>query len=160
MFKQYLETALISKKKKTFRTDLKIYFFSKIIGNKFGVQRYTVEFTSAKRQFDWLEILLAYDKSDQQLTLYDAEVAATNLGKLKIKNITNTNSISNDLAFDLTDDDHKHLWYIQFVAFHCNGCSVSAINQLCKWPNLSGITKRKQLLFCKWWKVVYWSKRQ
>lgn len=56
-----------------------------------------------------MEILLAYDKSDQQLTLYDAEVAATNLGKLKIKNITNTNSISNDLAFDLTDDDHKHL---------------------------------------------------
>ena len=38
-------------------------------------QCYIVEFTTANKQFDWLEISLVFDKTDKHLTIYDSENA-------------------------------------------------------------------------------------
>ena len=40
-----------------------------------GAQCYIVEFTTAKKQFDWLETSLVFDKTDKHLTSYDNENA-------------------------------------------------------------------------------------
>ena len=37
-----------------------------------GSQDFTVDSQGANRQFDWIEISLAYEKSDKHLTTYDS----------------------------------------------------------------------------------------
>ena len=36
-----------------------------------GIQSFTVDLVVAKRQFDWLEISLVYNKSKKHTTIYD-----------------------------------------------------------------------------------------
>ena len=67
--------------------------------------------TGLKKRCYILSRNLAYDKSNQHTYIYDsynAELDATILGKIKVANITNTYSVSNDLEFDLTDKDKKN----------------------------------------------------
>ena len=39
-----------------------------------GSNSINVEFFGSNRQFDWLETLLVYDKSDKYLTIYDSYI--------------------------------------------------------------------------------------
>ena len=46
-----------------------------------------IDFLGANRQFDWLEISLAYDKSDKHTTIYDSynhKLAAKQIKSLKL----------------------------------------------------------------------------
>lgn len=43
------------------------------------------------------------------------------LGKLKVKNVTNA-CVSNDLEFNFTDQDQKHMIYKESIVFNCNSC--------------------------------------
>ena len=54
-----------------------------------GTQSITVAFKGAQRQFEWLEISLIYDKSFQNLTIYDSydlEPATKLIQKIKFQN--------------------------------------------------------------------------
>ena len=65
-----------------------------------GAQLYLVNFAAENSQFDWLEILVVYRKSDQHKiinNISNAKVAAKLLGKVKIENFPNTYNVSNDL---------------------------------------------------------------
>ena len=63
-FMQYLETSL--KSKKVFRMGIQKTPLEKLYKLVIGAQFYTVEFTAANRQVDWLKVSLVYDKSNQQ----------------------------------------------------------------------------------------------
>ena len=67
---------------------------------------------------------LVCDKSDQHNAVYisyNDELVVKITGKVKVKSISNTYSLSNILEFDLTDKDQKHTICNQFVTFNCNG---------------------------------------
>ena len=84
-----------------------------------GAQSYTVEFTAANKQFDWLEISLVYVKSDQHKTThnsYNAEVASKNKQNVQIENTSNIYSIAKTLKYGLDCANRKHMLYKQFVA--------------------------------------------
>ena len=56
-------------------------------------QDFTCTFKGAQRQFDWLEILIVYDKSYQPTTIYDnsdLELAARLIQSLKVENTSST----------------------------------------------------------------------
>ena len=106
LYKQYLETAFLSKK--VFRMNFQSLILKKSYALVRGAQSHNTSFEAANRQFDWLEIYLVYDKNDQHNSIYDsynAELAAKVLEKINVESITNTYSVSNNLAFDGTDKD-------------------------------------------------------
>ena len=51
-----------------------------------------------------------------------------------IKNTSHIYSIANEMKCDVDDADEKHQLYKQFVAWCCNGCSISSINRLSNNP--------------------------
>ena len=58
---------------------------------KTGSDSLNVEFLGANRQFDWLEISIANDKSDKHTTVYDSynrELAAQKIKSLQLSNFT------------------------------------------------------------------------
>ena len=73
------------------------------------MQSYVIDFIAANRQFDWLEISLMYDTSDQYTMIYDscnAELAAKKIGCLTVENNTNSRifhcySTANNLKVNL-----------------------------------------------------------
>ena len=65
-FTMYLETSLMSKK--VFRTGGQKTSHQKSFELGVGVQNYSVDLMAANRQFDWLEILLVYNKSGKHMT--------------------------------------------------------------------------------------------
>ena len=70
-----------------------------------GQQDFTVDFIGSNRQFDWVEILLVYDKSDKQLTIYDsynAQCAAKFIKSLVFANVSEEHSTTNILKYDTT----------------------------------------------------------
>ena len=80
---------------------------------------------------DWVEISLVYDKSDKHLSPYDSynlEAAARLIKTIGFANISNENSATNSLRYDLDNDLHKHLLYKQFLAWNTNGCSVAPLS--------------------------------
>lgn len=82
-FRQYLETILISSK--VLRMGMQKTCYQKTYELQEGLQEFTVSFKGCNRQFDWLEVLLVYDKSDKLLTVYysyDAECAGKKSAKL------------------------------------------------------------------------------
>ena len=62
-FRQYLETILFSAK--VLHTGIQKTPYLKTYELQVGAQDFTVDFLRANRQFDWVEILLVYDKSDK-----------------------------------------------------------------------------------------------
>ena len=62
-----------------------------------GMQSLTVTFKGAQRHFEWLEILLVYNKSYQHLTIYDSydlKLAAKMIQSMKFENTTSTYSLT------------------------------------------------------------------
>ena len=90
-----------------------------------GTQSFTCTFKGAQRQFDWLEISIAYDKSYQHTTIYDSydlELAAKLIQTIKFENTSTTYSITGKLFFDLEKDEDKNILCKMFVAYNCEGC--------------------------------------
>ena len=84
-------------------------------------------FTNAFKQFEFLEISLLFDKSDQHLNVYDsynAEVAATNIKYIKLQNTSNTYNEFNTIKFDLEDEEDRYVLYNAFRAWVTNGSSI------------------------------------
>lgn len=64
-----------------------------------GSDSINVEFLGANRQFDWLEISLAFSKSDKHTTLYDSynlELAAKFIKSVKLSNFPEKYSLTNE----------------------------------------------------------------
>ena len=127
-FRHYLETILYSAKTLGMGVQKKPY--QKTYELQAGSQDFTVDFQGANRQFDWIEISLVYDKSDKHLSPYDSynlETAAKLIKTIDFANISNENSATNSLRYDLDNDLHKHLFYKQFLAWNTNGCSAAPL---------------------------------
>ena len=76
-FRQHLETIMVSKK--IIRMSAQKTPIQKIYEIKKGSDTLNVEFLGSNRQFDWLEISIVNDKSDNHTIIYDSynrEVAA------------------------------------------------------------------------------------
>ena len=85
-----------------------------------------------QRQFDWLEISIAYDKSFQHTTIYDSydlEIASKLIKTIKFENTSTTYSLTGKLSFDLEKDDDKNILYKMLVAKVCDGCSTAPLTQ-------------------------------
>ena len=55
-----------------------------------GSKIFTIDFRAAKRQFDWLEICLVYDKNDKHNNTYDSynmEKVSTFIQSVTLENI-------------------------------------------------------------------------
>ena len=129
-FRKYIEAS--SKLNKILRTGIMPSPYLKTYETNTGIQSYVVEFKGANKQFSFLEISLVYDKSDQHNTIYDsynAELAATFVGSIKLENANNKYSISNETQFSLTNENDKYLMNRQFVAWYCKGFSVAPLTE-------------------------------
>ena len=85
-----------------------------------------------QRQFDWLEILIVYDKSYQHATIsdsYDLELAAKLIKIIKFENISTTYSLTGKLSYDLEREDDKNMLYKMLVAHSCDRCSSAPLTQ-------------------------------
>ena len=124
-YRTYLEGALVSSRK--LRGGLKLFPYQKSYELVAGGQSKTFNFTNAFKQFEFLEISLVWDKSDQHSTIYDsynAEIAATHIKSIKLQNASNTYSEFNTVKFDLTDEEDKYNLYNQFRAFVTKTSSI------------------------------------
>ena len=129
-YRTYLEGVMSSKQE--LRTGLKLFPYQKSYEIVAGAQSKTFSFTNAFKQFDFLEISLVFDKSDQHLTIYDsynAEVAATNIENIKLQNASNTYSEFNTVKFDLEDEEDKFNLFNQFRAWVTKGSSIVSDNE-------------------------------
>ena len=134
-FRQYLETILYSAR--TVRMGVQKTPYQKTYKLQARSQDFTVDFHRANRQFDWIEISLVYDKSDKHLLPYDSysqETAARLIKTIDFANISNENSATNTLRYDLDNDLHKHLLYKQFLAWNTNGCSTAPLGDFMNNP--------------------------
>ena len=129
-YRSYLEGVMVSKQE--LRTGLKLFPYQKSYEIVAGAQSKTFSFTNAFKQFEFLEISLVFDKSDQHLTIYDsynAEVAATNIKSIKLQNASNTYSEFNTVKFDLEDEEDKYNLFNQFRAWVTKGSSIVSDNE-------------------------------
>ena len=118
-FRQYLETILFSAR--TLQMGVQKTPYQKTYELQTESQDFTVDFQGANRQFDWIEIYLIYDERDKHLLAYDSynlEAAAKLIKTIQFANISNENSATNTLRYDLGNDLHKHLLYKQFLAWN------------------------------------------
>ena len=91
-----------------------------------------INFQGANRQFDWLEILLVYDKSNHYQTVYDGynlELASKFVQILTIENASSTCSTTGQSEFNVGNEDDKHWLYQMFVAYDCDGYSTAPLTQ-------------------------------
>ena len=98
LYKQYLDTASLSKK--VFRTSLQTSLLKKSYELASGSQFYTI---ILMLQTDNLVGLIVFDKTNQHTALFDrynVELASTVLEKAQVENITNTYCVANDLEFE------------------------------------------------------------
>ena len=97
-----------------------------------STQDFTCAFKGAQRQFDWLEILIVYDKSYQQTTIYDSydlELATKLIKTIKFENTSTTYSLTGKLSYDLERERDKNILYKMLVAHSCHGYSSAALTQ-------------------------------
>ena len=124
-YRTYLEGALVSSRK--LRGGLKLFPYQKSYEIVTGGQSKTFTFTNAFKQFEFLEISLVYDSSDQHLTIYDSynvELAATKIKSIKLQNASNTYSEFNTVKFDLEDEEDKYNLFNQFRSWVTKSSSV------------------------------------
>ena len=84
----------------------------------------------SNRQFDWLEISIVPDKSDKHTTINDSctrELASQEIKTLKLTNFTEICSLTNEKKYDIDNLAQKHLLYMQFVVWNCNGSNVAPL---------------------------------
>ena len=97
-----------------------------------GTQDFTWAFKGVQRQFDWLEILIVYDKSYQHATIsdsYDLELAAKLIKIIKFENISTRYSLTGKLSYDLERENDKNMLYKMLVVHSCDGCSSAPLTQ-------------------------------
>ena len=143
-YRTYLEGALVSSRK--LRGGLKLFPYQKSYELVAGAQSKTFNFTNAFKQFEFLEISLLWDKSEQHSTIYDsynAEIAATHIKSIKLQNASNTYSEFNTVKFDLTDDEDKYNLYNQFRAWVTKGSSIVPDSEFLHNKTAQELTKRK-----------------
>ena len=127
-FKQYLDAVVTSEK--VFRTGVQKIPYLKSYELNTGTQSYSVKFSGAKTQFNWLEVSLVYDKKDAHNVIcnsYIIELASTYVRSLFIENALQTYSLSNEMKYDTNNKHDQCNLYRQFVAWSCNGCSVTPL---------------------------------
>ena len=96
-----------------------------------GQDSIDVDFFGANRQFDCTELSLVYDKSDKHTTIYDSynhELAAKRIKSVKLSNLTEVYSLTNEKKYDLDNLTQRHLLYKQYVAWSCGGSSVAPLS--------------------------------
>ena len=84
-------------------------------------------FLGANRQFDWIEISIVPDKSDEHTTIYDSynrEMAAQLIKTLQLCNFTEIYILASKKKYSVDNLIQRHLLYKQFLAWNCNGSSV------------------------------------
>ena len=84
----------------------------KIYETSVGSDSINVDFLLSNRQFDWLEISLFYDKSDKYATMdhcYNVELAAKYVKSVKLENITEIYSSTNEEKYSIDSIMQKHL---------------------------------------------------
>ena len=143
-YRTYLEGALVSSRK--LRGGLKLFPYQKSYELVAGGQSKTFNFTNAFKQFEFLEISLVWDKSDQHSTIYDsynAEIAATHIKSIKLQNASNTYSEFNTVKFDLTDEEDKYNLYNQFRAFVTKTSSILPDSEYLHNKTAQKLVKRK-----------------
>ena len=143
-YRTYLEGALVSSRK--LRGGLKLFPYQKSFELVAGGQSKTFSFTNAFKQFEFLEISLVWDKSDQHTTIYDsynAEIAATHIKSIKLQNASNTYSEFNTVKFDLTDEEDKYNLYNQFRAFVTKTSSILPDSEYLHNKTAQELVKRK-----------------
>ena len=70
-----------------------------------GQDTLDIDFLSANRQFDWLELSLVYDESDKHNTVYysyNVEMTSRIIKSLKLTNFTEIYSLNNEKNMTLT----------------------------------------------------------
>ena len=98
-----------------------------------GAQSRTVTFDLSNKQFSFLEISLIFDSSHHDYDSYNAEVAAT-VSSVRLENASDTYSEFNTVKFDLTDEHDKHIMHSAFIAWICNGSSISPLSDYARNP--------------------------
>ena len=79
-----------------------------------GAESLNIGFLGANRQFDWIEISIVPDKSDQHKTTYDSynrEMAAQLIRSLKLSNFSELYSLTNEKKYDTDNITQQHLLY-------------------------------------------------
>ena len=98
-----------------------------------GSDTLNIEFLGANRQFYWIGISIAPDKSDKHKTIYDSynrEMAAQLIKTLKLTNFTELHNLTNEKNYDTDSLTQQHLLYKQSLAWSCNGLSVAPVVML------------------------------
>ena len=96
-FRQHLETIMVSKK--IIRMGVQKTPIQKTYEIKTGSDSLNVKFLGANRQFDWLEISIANNKSDKHTRIYDSynrQLAAQNIKTVQLCNFTEIYSLTNE----------------------------------------------------------------
>ena len=79
-----------------------------------GSQELDMDCKGCERQFDWVKMLLVYDKNDKYTTIYDscnAGCLARMMQNIKLSNISDVYSATNTMKCDINNDTQKHsLW--------------------------------------------------
>ena len=112
------------------RTEIKPTPYQKSYGINTGINSLVVDFKGSNKQFLFIKISLVYDESNHHSTLHDGyncEIASTKINSIKLENANNNYSVSNEIKFDLKNDNDRFLLYCQFVAWYCSGCSVASL---------------------------------
>ena len=144
-FRQYIETIMILKK--IVRMKIQKAPMQKKCKMSAGSQSINVDFFGANRQFDWTEILLVYDKSDKHTTIYDSynvELASKIIKLVALENFTEAYALTNQKKYDINNNVQKHLLYKQFVAWHCNGCSIALLTDYIQNPIYQELPTEKE----------------
>ena len=134
-FRQYLETILLSSK--VLGMEIQKTPYQKTLELQIGSQEFTVDFKGCKRQFYWLEMSLVYDKSDKQMTIYNSyndECTARMLKSIELGNISDVYSVTDTMKFNTSNDMQKHMLWMQYVAWHCNGYSHGLVSDYINSP--------------------------
>ena len=123
-FRQYLETIMLLSK--VLRMGIQKTPYQKTYELQMGPEEFTVDFKGCKRQSDWLEISLVYDKSDKHLTIYNSYTAECTA---KMINVSSSQTFPTPTAqFDTLNDNQKHMSWKQYVAWHCDEYSTAPIS--------------------------------
>ena len=96
-FRQYLETIIISKK--ILRMGAQKTSIQKICKINVGQDSLDINFLGAKRQFDWIELSLVYNKSDKHTLIYDSynvEMVSKITKSVRLTNFTEIYSLTNE----------------------------------------------------------------
>ena len=57
---------------------------------------------------------------------YNREILSIKIDSIKLENANHYYSISNEIKFDLNNENDKFLLYCQFSVWYCSACSVGS----------------------------------